>query len=811
MKVIRPLFILLLAVGLMGQRAHENPGKDMQIGTSNIVTGAATIASTELDLLDTMTAKTGDDFSFVTGTEGSTGNCAQWNVDGDLVTSGASCGGATSLSDITAAIGTNTIDNVEFDQDWNWNTPSTAAVFDGMTFGLIFDTADDGGPQNLVRIVQLDGGNDAAGQPESLLLIENLDSTVNDAVVAGIELRATTALAMPIAVDASDAEIVIALAIGSNTITTTASSIASTELDLLDTMTAKTGNDLSFVTGTAGVGGRCAEWNGDGDLVEAASAAACGTGGATRLDQILPATATNTIDNVEFDQDWNWNTPSTAAVFDGMTFGLIFDTADDGGAQNLVRIVQLDGGNDAANQPESLLLIENLDTTVDDAVVAGIELRATTALAMPIAIDATDAEIVTALAIGSNTITTTSSTIAATELDILDGGILWDEITAPAGNLTLAMGTNISTFNNTQTGDVTHRPWVFTYNYTNAASTQTQDFFSIRRLDSGADQADIDSLMVIENLDTDDRVVAGLVILSAAGRITTGLRVADLEIDNAVDIGPNAILTAAQTILSTELDRLFDVDAALVDLADTPTWGGTHTFPALELSEGNILNVGLIEVDTIAPDEMAMTIGDGGGTVTVNGTLGIPMTTSATECVMLHAQASVQPAAETSVITLVEGTNFPYNVVEFDDTLDEIISWNYELPENIIGTTATVEIAWLTVACTAATADDVCWVWNGGGFLDDDAFNTGAFSGSEAAVQDKCTTVGDIHTTGGTSWTHGYDVAAPKDTSAVFQIQREQVADASCTGDNDDISGDVRLKSVRICYEVENVFSGEGG
>ena len=185
--------------------------------------------------------------------------------------------------------------------------------------------------------------------------------------------------------------------------------------------------------------------------------------------------------------------------------------------------------------------------------------------------------------------------------------------------------------------------------------------------------------------------------------------------------------------------------------------------------------------------------------------------TTKTECVYLHAEGSIQPAAETSEVVLVEGTNFPYKVVNFDDTADEIITWNYGLPNNIAGTTATVRISWLTLACTAATSDDVCWVWNGGGFQDDDAFKTGAFSGTETFVQDKCTTVGDVHTTAATTWTHGYDVASPKDTEASFSLQREQVADATCTGDNDDITGDTQFKLVQICYEGENIFSGEAG
>lgn len=51
----------------------------------------------------------------------------------------------------------------------------------------------------------------------------------------------------------------------------------------------KSGSDTTVVTGTAGTSGTCAEWNADGDLVEAVSAAACGAGGG---DDVQVATLT---------------------------------------------------------------------------------------------------------------------------------------------------------------------------------------------------------------------------------------------------------------------------------------------------------------------------------------------------------------------------------------------------------------------------------------------------------------------------------------------------------------------------------------
>jgi len=52
----------------------------------------------------------------------------------------------------------------------------------------------------------------------------------------------------------------------------------------------KSGTDGTLVTGTKGATGICAEWNADGDLVAAASAAACGAGG-VEVNNLETATA----------------------------------------------------------------------------------------------------------------------------------------------------------------------------------------------------------------------------------------------------------------------------------------------------------------------------------------------------------------------------------------------------------------------------------------------------------------------------------------------------------------------------------------
>lgn len=80
-----------------------------------------------------------------------------------------------------------------------------------------------------------------------------------------------------------------------------------------------------------------------------------------------------------------------------------------------VSISRADGG---ATSPAQLFLLDNLDTDTAQPIALKIQSLAGT---ITTALDVSDAEIGTALAIGSNSITTSSGTIAATELDRLTG------------------------------------------------------------------------------------------------------------------------------------------------------------------------------------------------------------------------------------------------------------------------------------------------------------------------------------------------------------------------------------------------------
>jgi hypothetical protein len=186
---------------------------------------------------------------------------------------------------------------------------------------------------------------------------------------------------------------------------------------------------------------------------------------------------------------------------------------------------------------------------------------------------------------------------------------------------------------------------------------------------------------------------------------------------------------------------------------------------------------------------------------------GIPNSGTATECLMLDAGAAIVPSSGGAATGQVDDTNFSYRVLDFDDTSDENAYWSFELPANFAGFTASVTPVWTVAACTADTADDVCWIIDGGGIADDEAWDGGTLDGSETAGQDVCSAADDLMVGPTIAFTHLITIS---DDRANFKITRDaDLGHASCAGDNNDVSGDVRLLAVRFCYEVNNIFSGE--
>jgi hypothetical protein len=182
--------------------------------------------------------------------------------------------------------------------------------------------------------------------------------------------------------------------------------------------------------------------------------------------------------------------------------------------------------------------------------------------------------------------------------------------------------------------------------------------------------------------------------------------------------------------------------------------------------------------------------------------------TSKTECVMLTAGGiQCSTTGGCTAVPNVEGTNFDYPTADFATGADSDGTWSFPTPPNVTGTTFTAKVYWISnnAACTnEAGTDEVCWTVAGSGIADDAAFHS-ATLGTSQGIDDVCTANGDaMITTVSDPITHGWAASEV----AIVQILRDvDGGHADCNSDQ--YAQDASLLSVEVCYEVDNVFSGE--
>lgn len=176
--------------------------------------------------------------------------------------------------------------------------------------------------------------------------------------------------------------------------------------------------------------------------------------------------------------------------------------------------------------------------------------------------------------------------------------------------------------------------------------------------------------------------------------------------------------------------------------------------------------------------------------------------TTQTECIMLEGAGTTCKNTTGCAINLLNGTNFDYNVATFADGADDEGTWSFIAPPNLAGTTLVANYYWYTGTCTASN-DDVCFTVAGAGVANDEAWVT-ATLGTAVGAMDTCATANDLYISPDITITHG--IAA--NDKALIHITRDVDAGiAGCADDN--ISNDVQLLGLRVCYEVNDVSSGE--
>ncbi len=622
----------------------------LAIGDNQITGGSGAIDFTNFDLASTGAvtltgnlALSGDASEGLSG--GGLTDCdtaATSKLLWDATTNKFSCGSdqnsgtATNLNDIGDATANGSVAVNEFTQSWDWNTNSVAAgAFDGMTFSITNDGVLDTNTQRLMVLKNSDDGG-LTGTTERLLVLDNADT--NEAVTTALEIVSSGGGAVTTAIDASDADIVTALAIGDNQITGGSGVIDFTNFDLASTGAVTLTGDLNL-SGDAGegvLGGGLTDCDtaGTSKLLWDATTHkfSCGSdqnsGTATNLNDIGDATANGSVAVNQFTQSWDWNTADTAAAFDGMTFTITNDASTDASAQ---RAVVIQNNSATGGTTENLLVLANADNS---AVTTGLQIVGTSTGAITTAIDASDAEIGTALAIGSNDITTGATTISSAELDLLDGhdAALVDTNdavnTAITGTGALDAGSITSNFGSINVGADTITTsgtigTAATTTFTGAGATFTGSIAANGGIVVGANQditftSGTGSLVMTNSQTVSDSIVnitpafastttaqtynvfnvAAFSPTNTTGTDTVnGFKLGNLTdpgaaiTSNAINIGSGwdtAINDNGTLLSSTEIDRLDGKDAALVDTNDAVNTAitGTGTLTSGSIASG---------------------------------------------------------------------------------------------------------------------------------------------------------------------------------------------------------------------------------
>ena len=158
--------------------------------------------------------------------------------------------------------------------------------------------------------------------------------------------------------------------------------------------------------------------------------AACGAGSGSAWSALSAPSANLALTHGEYTTAFTWDTNATAAALDAFTLSLTNDASTDSNAQRVAVIQNNNASGSTAT--ENLLVLNNADT--DEAVTKALEVTSA-AGGVTTALDVSDANITTAIDIGTNDIVTGAATIASTELDLLDSGIALSELT-DSGTLT---------------------------------------------------------------------------------------------------------------------------------------------------------------------------------------------------------------------------------------------------------------------------------------------------------------------------------------------------------------------------------------
>jgi hypothetical protein len=182
----------------------------------------------------------------------------------------------------------------------------------------------------------------------------------------------------------------------------------------------------------------------------------------------------------------------------------------------------------------------------------------------------------------------------------------------------------------------------------------------------------------------------------------------------------------------------------------------------------------------------------------------LPVTRTA--CINLLAKDGI---CNTCTSGAQPGTEQHTTSMNFDTTAVEKASWEFDIPANFAGTSAEVQILWYSnhADCSGEAAnDDVCFVIDGAGSADGEAWLDKAATATAAGLVDVCTGESQLNVTSAASFTHTMTAG---DRAYITIIRDVENAEAICGIGTDSYAQDAKVIGLRFCHEVDNVFSGE--
>jgi len=291
--------------GVNGQTALNISDGNLLVNDTSTFTGTVNLSADSVNTITEIAAalKTGADGTLATGTAGSNGEIASWNTDGDVV-------------DSNLIVSTLTDERVcEYESTGTFLICDTVKDASG---ACASGSLCSGGHEHELNNILDPTGDTSITMAGNNFAMSGANTSTWTSSLAGTFFTLDGANGQ-VALDITDGNLLV-------NDTSTFTGTVNLSADSVNTITEiaaalKSGSDGTVITGTAGGDGLCAEFNADGDLVEAASAAACGTGGTTTWSAIGDPTKDNAIamgtNNTSFTGNWTntWTSDLSSTMF----------------------------------------------------------------------------------------------------------------------------------------------------------------------------------------------------------------------------------------------------------------------------------------------------------------------------------------------------------------------------------------------------------------------------------------------------------------------------------------------------------------